>query len=135
LEGKEIAILFGTIPVVLWVVKTIGEKLVDKFFKQAKDLEEIKDSMLNDKINRISSDMASLSNSLKIHGEEAIRQKIIMQGLTHEMSALRAELKTGQNYYKGALEKLATVLHSMNYQIKEQRNEIDKIGIVILKEK
>ncbi len=58
-----------------------------------------------------------------------------MQGLTREMAALRKELKEGQNYYKIALEKLATVLHSLNYQTKENRDKLEELGLVLLKGK
>lgn len=133
MEDKHLLLLFGSLPIIFWATKIIGEKLINNYFEAHKSIEELKESKLDDRINFLNRSIDNLQRTMEKNTQELVSHKIMMQGLSHELSALRAETKNGQSYYKTALEKLATVLHSMNYQIKEQREEIDKLGRVIIK--
>ena len=135
MDVKDIAAILGGGAVILWIAKVIGDKLISNYFETKKQNEELRDSMLDERIKWLSTSVDALQKSMEKNTSETQQHKIMMQGLSHELSALRAELKSGQNYYKIALEKLGTVLYSLNYQIKEQRDEIDEIGRVIRKEK
>ena len=133
MESKHVLIFFGSLPILFWVTKIVGEKLINNYFETLKTIDELKESKLDDRINFLNRSIDNLQRTIEKNTQELVSHKIMMQGLSHELSSLRAETKNGQNYYKTALEKLATVLHSMNYQIKEQRDEIDKLGRVIIK--
>ncbi len=117
-----------------WLAKIIGERVIKKFFDQADELESKKESMLNEKINRLTSDMNTLSSSLKSHGEESARAKIMMQSLNHQIDSFRAELKSSDKLNKDSFLNLGKILSYVNDKLKGQDEKLTTIGKVIFKD-
>ena len=126
-----ITILSGLI---LWALKTIGEKLIKSYFEKSEMLEDAKASMLNEKMNHIRIDMEKLSMALKSGNDESIRTKLMMQSLNHQIDSFRAELKASDKVSKTTSEYLIKILRSMQDQINKQGAEIDSFGKILMRQ-
>lgn len=136
---KEVVLFIGGAIVVLGILSKIGDKLLDKAITSFDKVRDLEKQIIEEKIQTIDKSNNFLRQAIDNNTKEINSQKIIMEGMTKAMDQLRSELKSVQNHYSSALEKLGTVLHSFNYQIKQSRDEIDKLAIevgkVIRKEK
>lgn len=121
-------ILLGlaSVGIIIWLAGKLGDRIINKFFKNATDLEELKASMMTEKLNRIVSQMGDLSNALKAHGEESNRTKIMMQSLNHQIDSFRSELKSSDLIAKKTSEYLIAILKSM-------QEEIESHGRIIMR--
>jgi archaellum component FlaC len=133
MEIKDFSLVLGTGAAAIWILKVIATKLIDKFFKQAEQLEEMRDSHLHQKINRISDDMEKLSLQLKHSSEESIRLKITIQSLIKEISGVSNDLKLSNSNTKETVIKLIDVLKSMQSQIKSHGLEIESFGRILMR--
>ena len=117
-----------------WIAKILGERVIKKFFDQAEELEEKKESMLNEKINRVTADMNVLSASLKAHSEESTRTKIMMQSLNHQIDSFRADLKASDRFNQKSFLDLGKILSYVNEKLKSQGEQLTTLGKVIFKD-
>ena len=117
----------------LWALKAIGDRLLKQYLENATALEDLKSSMLNEKLNQIKLDMETLSRSLKAGSEESVRTKIMMQSLNHQIDSFRSELKASDKVSKTTSEYLVKILKSMQEQINRQGKEIESLGNILMK--
>jgi chromosome segregation ATPase len=133
MEIKDFSITLGIMLTVLWLLKVIVTKLIDKFFKQAEQLDEARDDALNAKINRISADMSALSIALKNSSEESVRLKITLHGLSKTLEELKSDMKASGANNKETIVKLIDVLKNMQAQIKVHGQELETFGKILMK--
>lgn len=139
MEMNEVILFIGAAGVVLGILAKIGDRLLDKGIAAFEKVRELEKQIVDDKLEAMEKSYNLMRQSIDNNTKGLHTQTIMMDGLTKAMDQLRSELKSVQNHYSVSLDKLGAVLHSFNYQIKQSRDEIDKLSIevgkVIRKEK
>ena len=133
MDAINVSVVSAIIAALLWALKVIGDKLISNYFDTKKANEDLKDSMLDERIKWLSTSIDELKRTIKESTQETQKHKIMMQGLSHELSSLRAEFKDGNSHHKETIVRLIEVLKAMQNDIKIQKQEIETIGRVIIR--
>lgn len=133
MEVKDLALISAIISAVLWAAKKIGDKLIDNYFESKKRVEELRDSMLDDRLNWLTKAVDDLKKTIVKNTDEIVRHKITMQALSKDLNQLRVDLKDTTGHQKETIIRLIEVLKSMQNDIRIQKQEIETIGRVIMR--
>lgn len=133
MDLKEVGIVLGVGSALIFILKIVAEKMIGNWVETKRINEELRDSMLHEKINRLTSDMNTLSNEIKTSSGDMTRHKIMIQTLSHQLDSFRSDLKASDAVSKKTSEYLVKILQSMQSQIKSQEEQLKFFGNVLMK--